>query len=217
MLTFLKAIEQFIVLYSGKVPLEWFIFLGSIIEEIIAPIPSPLVPTTSGSLAAAQGGAMSFLLVLALIGSLGKLIGASVVYVLADKLENIFLKRFGKMLGITHEQMEHFGRRLEAKKSDMVSFTILRMMPVVPSVLLSVVAGTIKIRYRVFLASTLIGTYFRDLLFLYFGYAGLSVFGKIVEGISGIETMMQIIAVAAIAALMAWFYARKKKQSGSVR
>ncbi|OGM24943.1 hypothetical protein A2627_03180 [Candidatus Woesebacteria bacterium RIFCSPHIGHO2_01_FULL_39_28] len=39
---------------ANTTPLDLFVFVGPILEEIIAPIPSPLVMTTAGTLAHSQ-------------------------------------------------------------------------------------------------------------------------------------------------------------------
>ena len=42
------TLEQTLLSYADKLPLEIFLFIGSIVEEVIAPIPSPFVPVAAG-------------------------------------------------------------------------------------------------------------------------------------------------------------------------
>jgi membrane protein DedA with SNARE-associated domain len=88
---------------SGMVPLPVFTFFGAFIEEVLAPIPSPLVMTLAGSMTASLGKAWTYLLFLALVGSIGKTIGSYIIYVISDKGEDLILTRFGKYLGVPHK------------------------------------------------------------------------------------------------------------------
>src|SRR3989344_314625 len=95
----LKNLETSIGLLAEKTPLEIFSFAGSFIEEVIAPIPSPLIMTTAGTIAHARDYQITYLLFLALLASCGKTAASWLLYVLADKLEDFISSRFGKILG----------------------------------------------------------------------------------------------------------------------
>ena len=84
-MNFLQGVLVYLENISTKVPLEIFTFFGAMGEEIIAPIPSPLVMTLAGSIASSQNKTFVFLLWLALLGALGKTIGAYVIYVFFNK------------------------------------------------------------------------------------------------------------------------------------
>ena len=77
-------IETVLMSFVNILSLEVFVFVASIIEEVIAPIPSPTVMVVAGSVAQLQERALFFLIPLAIIGALGKVIGALFVYVLPD-------------------------------------------------------------------------------------------------------------------------------------
>ena len=90
-----KIIDLFEV-YATQIPVEIFTFLGAFIEEVIAPVPSPIVMTLVGSIAAAQMTGLVFLFYLAIIGAVGKTLGAWLLYFITDKAEDLVFKRFGK-------------------------------------------------------------------------------------------------------------------------
>src|SRR3990167_9664077 len=104
-----KAIEETLFSYADKLPLEVFLFAGSIIEEVIAPIPSPFIPVGAGTVAAVQEKPLLFLFWLAGFGAVGKVIGAWVLYFAAYKAEDIVLGKFGKFLGVSHKEIESVG------------------------------------------------------------------------------------------------------------
>ncbi|NBO17531.1 MAG: hypothetical protein EBV07_01430 [Proteobacteria bacterium] len=68
----INLLIQYLKEISSTLPLPVFTFIGALLEEIIAPIPSPIVMTLAGSLAAAANFSYLYLLLLALTGSFGK-------------------------------------------------------------------------------------------------------------------------------------------------
>ncbi|MBI2267917.1 MAG: VTT domain-containing protein [Candidatus Blackburnbacteria bacterium] len=204
-------IESLIISYSDKVPLEIFMFLGSIIEEVIAPLPSPFIPIAAGSVTALQGKPLSILLWLAAFGAMGKVLGAYVLYFAADKAEDIVIGKFGKIFGVTHKEIEGIGKHLNQGYRDIVVLTILRTLPIISSTLVSVVCGTIKVNKKTYITATLVGTYFRDLLFLYFGFIGLSTFGSLVRGLESTESKLQALAAGAILIFLVFLLFKRRK------
>lgn len=208
---FLKQVELALASWANQLPLEIFMFAGSIVEEVIAPLPSPLVPATAGSVAALQNRPLGTIAWLAAFGATGKVIGAWVLYLLADKAEDIVVGKFGKFLGVSHKKIEGIGKHLQGGRRDLAVLTLLRALPVVSSTLVSVVCGTIKVNKRVYTLATFIGTYFRDLLFLYFGFAGLSAFSNVIAGLENTESKLQLISLSAIFVFLTWLFLKKRR------
>lgn len=202
-------IEHTLVSYADKVPLELFTLVGTFVEEVIAPIPSPLMMTTAGSLAALQGKAMSYLLVLSVIGAVGKLFGAWILYFFADKAEDIVLGRFGKFLGVSHKDVESVGKHLNGGYRDDLILIVLRALPIIPSSVVSVGSGILKINLKTYLYTTFIGTIVRDFVFLYFGFIGVSAFGGYIRGFESVESLIQIGVAGAIFLFFAYMYYKR--------
>ncbi|MBI4836501.1 MAG: VTT domain-containing protein [Candidatus Abawacabacteria bacterium] len=198
---------------ADKVPLTLFIFLGALIEEVIAPIPSPSLLTLAGSVAVSQGLPMISLIWLALIGAVGKALGGWVLYYLGDKAEDIILKKWGKFFGITHSHIESFGSRFHKGHRDIFVLTAIRALPIIPSAPVSIACGVIKLDIKVYLLGTFLGNIPRNLIFLYFGYSGVQVFSNIVGQFDQTESLVQIGIFVAVAALIAWSYWKRKKHS----
>lgn len=202
-------LEAQVLSLASVLPLPLFAALSSFIEEIVAPIPSGPVMLVMGSLAQVQGYSLMMLCGLALVATIGKVLGALVVYVIADKTEDILLGRFAKFFGITHAQIESFGARLGNGWRDYVLLTLLRTLPFVPSVVVSFGAGALKVPLRLFIVATIIGTILRDAFFLYLGYAGIGIAEQLVERFSTIESMLQVlIAVVLVGVFLTLVYLR---------
>ena len=199
--------------YAYAMPLEVFVPVGAFIEEVLAPIPSPFIMTTAGTISAARGQPFAYLIFLAFIGSIGKTIGAWVLYYVTDKAEDFVLSRFGKFLGVTHKEIEGIGKRFGKGWKDDVTLFFIRTLPILPSAPISVVSGLIKLNPRTYIVSTFLGIWVRNLLFLYFGYSGAEVYKDVIQGFEGIQSVVQIIMFLVVGGIIAWAYWKRKNGS----
>jgi|GEM_PF-436362 len=191
-------LEAIIISYAGVIPLPLFAAFSSFAEEIVAPIPSGPVMLVMGSLAQLQGYGLLGIALLTVCAATGKLIGSLVVYTIADKAEDILSGRFAKFIGVTHAQIESFGNRLGNGWKDYVLLTVLRMLPFVPSAVISIGAGVLKVPLRLFIVATFIGSIIRDAAFLYVGYIGLSGAEQILSKLDTVESILQMVIILGV-------------------
>lgn len=192
-------------------PLPWFTFLGAILEEIIVPIPSPLVMTLGGSLAASVESGAPYLLLLALTGTAGKSIGSYGIYLIADKMEDVVTGRFGKYIGISHIQIEAIGKRLGKGWKDNVAIFLLRALPIMPTAPVSIVAGLLKMDVKGYVISTALGVFVRNIFYLYLGYTSLGALENINENLASWESIGSITILILIAALVLYIYKKRRE------
>lgn len=195
------------------IPLELYTAVASFIEEVIAPIPSPFVMTSAGSIAQAQGQTVLFLLWIAFIGAIGKTLGAYVLYFIADKGEDVIIKKYGRFFGVSHREIESIGKHFKGGWRDDLVLAGLRALPVIPSAPISIVSGVIKVNQRTYITSTFIGTIIRNLLFLYFGYAGLASYESVVNGLESVESLLQVGMATVLAIVIIWIYWKRHKRN----
>ena len=207
------AIESTLLSYAEVLPLPLFAALSSFVEEIIAPIPSGPVMLVMGSIANVQGYTLFTLAGLALFAALGKLAGSLVVYAIADKTEDVLSGRVAKFFGVTHAQVEGFGAKLNNGWKDYVLLTFLRALPFVPSVLISFGAGVLKVRLKLFITATLVGSLFRDAIFLYVGYLGLESAEALLGRIESIELVVEILIGIGLVAGAGYLFHLHRKRS----
>ena len=203
-ITYLEKLAQY-------VPLEVFTIIGTFLEEVIAPIPSPFVLTTAGSITKAQNNPISYILFIAVIASISKTFGGWLLYILTDKIEDVFTSKFGKFIGISSNDVEKIGGYFNGGKKDWLVLFILRSLPIFPSSPISITSGLIKIRMKTFLITTFTGTIVRNLCYLYLGYAGLAASEEVMAGLNKSETIGMVIIVIMVAGILLWGY-RKRKQ-----
>jgi membrane protein DedA with SNARE-associated domain len=199
---------------ANYVPLEIFTFFGTILEEILAPIPSPFVMTMTGSIARAQGHLLGYLFIVSLIGAVGRVVGTTFLYVLADFAEDVVIGRFGRFLGVSHREVEQIGSRFNGTARDYLTLIVLRMIPVMPSSPISVVCGLVKLNYKVFAVGTAVGSVLRNLFFLWIGFTGLAATESFMEGLESVETVVQILFVLAL--IGGFYYYYRKRESGDL-
>jgi len=196
--------------------LEVFVFVASIVEEVIAPIPSPTVMVLSGSLASMQGREIYALIPLICIGAFAKTIGALIVYAIAHFAEDFVMRKFGKFFKVSQDDVQNFSKKLGNGKRDYVLLTVLRALPFIPSVLLSVGGGILKISIPLFIVSTFLGTLVRDGFYLYAGFVGTEYLHTFVKNSSHIEVYVEIIFGIVIIGIVGRFLYRRRKNNTSL-
>lgn len=204
------TLTQSLVAWAQHVPLELFTFAGSFIEEVVAPIPSPIVMTVTGSIASAQGKMMWYLLILSLIGACGKTLGAVLVYWIADKAEDILVGKFGKVIGVTHQEIESLGKKLNGGWKDLWLLLFLRALPIMSSAVVSVCSGVVKVPMRVYVISTFFGTIIRDFFYLYVGFTGIATLQHLVDGFDSAESVIQSVIAVLIVLFIGWIYWKRR-------
>jgi membrane protein DedA with SNARE-associated domain len=198
---------------SAITPLPWFVVVGAFIEEVIAPIPSPLVMTLGGSLAASAGQTFMYLFYLALIGSLAKTVASYVVYFISDKAEDLVLNKFGRFIGVSHKDVEKIGSQLSGGWKDDVVMLLLRAVPIIPTAPVSVVSGLLKINLRTFFWTTLVGYAIRNFFYLYLGFTSVGALDKVNEGLDSFESIGYLIIAVIMAILVYYFYKQRKDEN----
>ena len=197
---------------AAAVPLPFFTIIAAFIEEVIAPIPSPLVMTLSGSLAASQGQPFVYLIWLAVIGAASKTLGSVLVYTVADKAEDLIIDKFGRFLGVSHKDTEGFGKYLNKGRRDDIVLFLLRAVPIIPTAPVSVVCGLVKVNLRTYVVSTFLGTIVRNMVYLYFGFVSVGALEALNDDLDSLEKYGYLILFFLMFGLVIWFY--KKRRSG---
>lgn len=187
---------------AGQMPLSVFAFVGSIVDEVFAILPSPFIPLTAGSLAVKQGEAFVILFWLAFTGTVGKTLATVITYYLADKFEDVFTKsKLGKILGLSKDELERYGKYFDGTKKDEVVMIILRALPFIPTLPVSVLAGVIKLNLKSFLITTFIGTYIRFMFYLILAYEGVKKYEGLLDTL---DTTNKIFEVVIVLAVLGW-------------
>lgn len=205
-----SGLETYLLDLIETLPLEAFVFIASFIEEVAAPVPSAAVLLATGSFAAIQNYTLFALIPLALIAALGKAIGAIIIYFLAERIGSMMITKFGRFFDIKHSDVENLRGKITGSTKDYFLLIFFRALPILPSAVVSIGCGILKIPFRIYIISTFIGTIIRDSIFLYIGYTGTELFHALATQTTSIESLIQIIILAL--AVIGLFYLYQKRR-----
>lgn len=174
MLTRLINIGSSVKSIVSAIPFELIIFIGSFIEEIFPLLPSPLIVIITKMSTSPNSYSLLYLFFIAIIAAIGKTFGALLLYLLGDKGGDIIIRRFGGLLGVSHNSLEKIGKRFSGSWKDSILLFFLRALPIIPTTPVSLMCGVIKLNLRTFVVSTLIGLFVRIFALFYIGVFALS-------------------------------------------
>jgi membrane protein DedA with SNARE-associated domain len=173
----MAGISQIIELtqaYISSLPVELYTIVGSFLEELIAPIPSPIVLTTAGSLINEHGFSILYVFVVAFIAVFGKFIPTYLYYYAGFMGEEFLQKKFFKFLGLGSLDVDKYGKLIEGSRKGELIFVLLRIIPLFPTAPVSFLAGLINMTRKKFILLTATGLYVRSLILLTLGYIGFA-------------------------------------------
>ncbi len=206
----------FIFLQSSLFPLGgWGVFFASIIEEVIAPIPSTLVLLGSGALFLPQTTHFYQVLFFTIVipASLGITVGSLFVYGLSWYVSKAFILRWGWVLGFTEQGVVEAQKKISRGASDEVSLFLLRAIPIIPSVVISAASGLLRIPLKTFVSMTFLGTIPRAAVLAIIGWKAGETYELYAQKISSLENLI-IVSLLVIFLMYVVFrlinYKRKK-------
>ena len=188
------------------------IFLLMVLESACIPIPSEAVMLFGGALAAgvtiAGATAHMNVLIVALIGTLGNLIGSLIAYWVGRTGGRAAVERWGKYILIRKHDLD----RSEAffAKNGEWAVLIGRVLPVVRT-FISLPAGIGEMPVFKFTLFTLIGSLPWTFALAYMGEALAGNW----QSISKLSTPISVVFALIIAALIAWWYLHRRKALAS--
>lgn len=194
------------------------VFLGSIIEEIIAPIPSTLI-IMGTSFIMLKGAPLSpesffnLFVNIALPASLGVTIGSLFVYGITYFAGKPFLERWGKYLGVSWKDVQKAEDKFEKSRSDEILLFLVRAIPVIPSVAISAFCGFIRFDLKKYVIITFLGTMVRAFVLGFIGWQFGSFYQTAADEISYLEEISLLVIILAIAGY--WLYKKKFKKKNS--
>ena len=190
------------------------VLLGSIVEEIIAPIPSTVVIMGTSflvlkGLAITPETLITLILLVVLPASVGVTVGSLVIYTLAYYLGKELVDRWGKYLGVSWGSLEIAQEKIEKGRTDAILF-LVRAVPVVPSIAINVFCGFIRYDLKKFLIITFTGTLVRAFILGFLGWQFGSLYQNISTQISYLEEIS--LAIIIIAIIIFVFYKKYGKR-----
>lgn len=193
-------------------PVVVYVFVGSFVEELVSPIPSPLVLTSAGFLIDSQGKGIIYLFIAALFGMLGKMLATMLYYYAGLKGEEFFDKKIARVLGLSKLDVDKYGNFFEDNTKGITLFMLVRIIPIFPSAPVSLVAGMIKMDTRKFIVLSSIGIYIRNLMLLAFGYFSYENMDYVLDIITNLESKLgEVLILVVIVGFAVYAYKNKDR------
>lgn len=193
----------------------WGVFLASLIEEIIAPIPSAVVMLGGGFLFVrgpfGLDTTMQVITHVALPAALGVAIGSLVIYSIARYASNTILVSWGKLFGISNADINTAHEYFSNSGRDDLAVFIARVIPVVPAVVIAIGAGLIRMPLKRYMSISILGTMIRAFILGVIGWQSGELYITYAHTIQSWEHIMWVIVALFILGVMIRFYTRKAR------
>lgn len=178
------------------------VFAASVVEEVIAPIPSALVMTMSGFLFVAGPVSTStiwaLILKVAIPAAFGVALGSYVVYFVARFGGRFIIDKWGKYIGLYWSDIEKLQGSLSGTKKDELVIGIARVIPVVPSVAISAFCGILEMNIVRYFFISFIGVFFRGIILGALGWQVGNIYEKYAQVISSVENAVLLSTILAV-------------------
>lgn len=194
------------------------VVVAGLLEQIVVPIPSPIVPMAAGFLFVPQK-ITGFLFILknifikaALPFAIGSTVGSTMVYLAAWYGGKWLINKFSNWLEITWEDVQAVRKRyFKGHVYDEIVIFLSRAIPVVPSVLFSAVCGAVRINPASFYITTGLGLLVRGMILGWLGWQSGEALFAVSEGIDKWEMIVSIGLVGISGAFLFWAYTKRKQ------
>lgn len=192
------------------------VFWGGLVEQIIAPIPSVLIPMSAGFILIPKHVTLlaAFQQIYRQISfpyAIGATIGSSVLYLASYYGGRVLIEKFGKFFGLSLKNIDRFKNKFTRGFKDELIIFFLMVLPVTPISLVAASCGIIGIKATEFYPLILMGTFVRALLLGWLGWQTGEAYQLISSGLNQIETLLSILGVGVAFIILALLYYKRQK------
>jgi membrane protein DedA with SNARE-associated domain len=193
------------------------VLLATLLEEIIAPIPSPLVPLSAGFFLLPVNEnfieiANQALFVVAFPVALGITSGSLAVYGIGYWGGKPAIEKSRKWLGLNWKDLEKTKNKLIRGKGDEIILFILRALPIVPGVAISGFCGIVRYPVKTFAVITFLGAFVRASALAIIGWYVGAAYIIYSEIISKSEKYIFVALIVLAAFFIGWLYFLRKRK-----
>ena len=186
------------------------VFIGVIIEQVIVPIPSPLIIMGAGAVLILPGlsipnALLQILWIIVLPGTIASTLGSYIGYTISYYGGKALVVRFQRFLGVDWNEIESLEKRFRGKK-EALSIFLSRAIPVIPISLVSIFAGLLRIPIKPFTIYTFLGSIFRCFFLSFFGWWIGATYEKAAVHLDSIETIVSILMLIGMCVVFGYLY-----------
>jgi len=193
------------------------VFIGVMIEQVIVPIPSPMIIMGAGAILISPELSIlnAFLQILWLIvlpGTIASTLGSYIGYTISYYGGKALVIRFQRFLDVDWNQIERLEKRFQGKK-EAWSLFLARAIPVFPISLVSIFSGLFRIPIKPFTLYTFLGSIFRCFFLGFVGWWAGATYEKMAGHLDSLETMISILMLIAMGGMLLYLYYKFRRQN----
>jgi membrane protein DedA with SNARE-associated domain len=187
--------------------------VGGFVEQIIVPIPSPII-TMAGGAFLVDHGLPFFETIWQIISrvslpySLAATIGTSMVFLIAYFGGKPLVDRFGKYIGVSWSLIEKIKTDFQKTIRDEIFILVSCSIPVVPVSLISAFCGAFRIKPVKFYPMVLLALIIRSIILGFVGFQMGEAFTSLAHGLDKIESFLTVIGAVVI---LGFLYLQREK------
>lgn len=193
------------------------VFIGVIIEQIIVPIPSPMIIMGAGAILISPelsipNAFLQILWIIVLPGTIASTLGSYIGYLISYYGGKALVVRYQRFLGVDWKEIENLEKRFQGKK-EALSIFFSRAIPVFPISLVSIFAGLLRVPVRPFTLYTFLGSMFRCLFLGFVGWWIGATYEKVATRLDSVETIISILMLIGMGVVLGYLYYRFRKST----
>jgi membrane protein DedA with SNARE-associated domain len=196
---------------------QFSVFIGVMIEQIIVPIPSPLIVMGAGAILISSGlpipsAFVQILWIIVLPGAVASTLGSFIGYLISFYGGKALVVRFQRFLGVDWREIENLEKRFKGKK-EALSIFFSRAIPVFPISLVSIFAGLLRIPIRPYTLYTFLGSIFRCFFLGFVGWWIGATYEKVATRLDSVETIVSILMLIAMVLVLGYLYHKFRRST----
>lgn len=191
------------------------VFLGVMIEQIIIPIPSPVIIMGAGAILILPGISISsaflqILWIIVLPGAIASTLGSFIGYTVSFYGGKALVVRLQRYLDVDWKEIENLEKRFQGKR-EALSIFLFRAIPVFPISLVSIFAGLLRIPIRPFTFYTFLGSIFRCFFLGFVGWWIGATYEKVATRLNSMETIISVLMLIGMGIALIYLYYRFRR------
>ncbi len=183
------------------------VFMVVILEEILIPIPSPLVIMGASFILIPAGIPLSeaiaqIILLIVIPASVASTIGSFFTYGIGYYGGRPVINKMHRFLGMSWEDVEKQEKRLEHGKKIWTTIIIFRAIPFFPISLVSIAAGVLRVSRKKYAIATFLGSVPRVFVLGFLGWYFGSAYVSIASQFNVLENLLIVVILGVLAFLL---------------
>lgn len=187
--------------------------IGGFVEQIIVPIPSPIITMAGGAFLVQHNtpffeALWPIITHVSLPYSIAATIGTSLVYLITYYGGRPLIEKFGKYIGISWPLIEKIKIDFQKTVNDEIFILVASSIPVVPVSLVSAFSGGFRIKPAKFYPMIFLALIIRSIILGFVGYQMGEAFTSLANGLNQIESFLTVFGAFLI---LGFLYLKREK------